>query len=339
MKVQRLVWNPQSGRWNDDSKGVLENAQLVFLFSDRSILEQGAAVPALRELLPSADLLGCSSAGEIDGIRVTEGTAIATAVRFDSTSLRLAREMDVTPTQSRAAGRRLAAALTGPGLLHVFILSDGLSVNGSELVTGLHEGLPASVAVTGGLSGDGERFERTWVCCTDPSTGKDLVAQRMVAAVGFYGDRLKISYGSLGGWDPFGPDRVVTRAEGAVLYELDEQPALELYRRYLGPHSENLPASALLFPLSLRVEGHDTPVVRTILGVDESRQSLTFAGDMPVGSRAQLMRANFDRLIDGAVGAAKASSEGLNGCRPDLAVLISCVGRKLVLRQRIEEGK
>ncbi len=158
-----------------------------------------------------------------------------------------------------------------------------------------------------------------------------------VAAVGFYGDRLRIGYGSLGGWDPFGPDRQVTRSVGNVLYELDGSSALELYKTYLGSHAANLPASGLLFPLSLRGEDGDQRVVRTILGTDEKAGSLIFAGDIPQGGYAQLMKANVDRLIDGAHGAATACYEAVGSRTPDLAILISCVGRKLVLNQRTEE--
>ena len=64
---------------------------------------------------------------------------------------------------------------------------------------------------------------------------------------------------------------------------------------------------------------------------------MTFAGDMPAGAYARLMKANFDRLIDGAAGAAKVSYEAVGSIAPDLALLISCVGRKMVLQQRIEE--
>jgi len=158
-----------------------------------------------------------------------------------------------------------------------------------------------------------------------------------VAAVGFYGERLRIGYGSMGGWDSFGPDRLVTRAEANVLYELDGSSALELYKRYLGPHAATLPASGLLFPLSLRGASGDQRVVRTILGIDEQAGSLIFAGDIPEGAYARLMKANVDRLIDGAHGAASACHEPLGVTTPPLAILISCVGRKLVLKQRTEE--
>jgi len=215
--------------------------------------------------------------------------------------------------------------------VHVFVLSDGLRVNGSELVRGLSQHLPLGVTITGGLAGDGDRFQQTQVMWNGRlQSGK-------VVAVGLYGDRLKVGYGSFGGWEPFGPKRQITKSDGNVLYELDGEPALTLYKRYLGDHAANLPASGLLFPLSLQVESDDRYLVRTILAVHEAEQSLTFAGDVPEGTTAQLMKASFDRLVDGAMQAASISLQPLAGTAPELAILISCVGRKLLLNQRIEE--
>jgi hypothetical protein len=147
-----------------------------------------------------------------------------------------------------------------------------------------------------------------------------------------------VGYGSLGGWDSFGPDRVVTRAEGNVLYELDGQPALDLYKRYLGEFADGLPASGLLFPLALQTPGQGgNGLVRTMLAVDETQGSMSFAGDIPTGAHVRLMKANFERLVEGAEGAARSSHERLGEAPAELAVLISCVGRKLVLQQRIDE--
>ena len=211
------------------------------------------------------------------------------------------------------------------------MLSDGLSVNGSDLVAGLTKHLPAHVSVTGGLSGDGARFQETLVFWDG------VPGQNVIVAVGLYGKRLKVGYGSLGGWDPFGPERLITRSKGNVLYELDGKSALELYKTYLGEHAQGLPATGLLFPLSVRTKPGETAVVRTILSVSDEDQSMTFAGDVPEGAYARFMKANSDRLIDGAAGAAKTSYEAGGPASPDLAVLVSCVGRKLVLKQRAEE--
>ena len=158
----------------------------------------------------------------------------------------------------------------------------------------------------------------------------------MIAALGFYGERLKVGYGSLGGWDSFGAERLITRSKGNVLYELDGHSALELYKKYLGENNAG-PAEALIFPLALRSGEEGFGLVRTVMSISEEDQSMTFAGDMPEGGYARLMKANFDRLVDGAEGAARASYEMLGSIEPELAVLISCVGRKLVLKQRIEE--
>jgi hypothetical protein len=214
--------------------------------------------------------------------------------------------------------------------VHVLVISDGQNVNGSELVAGLTKHLPQKVTLTGGLAGDGDRFQETLVLWDGPPESD------RIAVLGLYGDRIKVGFGSLGGWDAFGPERLVTRSEGNILYELDGQPALALYKKYLGEYASDLPASGLLFPLGLRNAAEES-IVRTILGVNEAEHSLTFAGDMPQGVHARFMKANFDRLIDGAVGAAQTSYTAIGSTPPELALLISCVGRKLVLKQRIEE--
>jgi hypothetical protein len=228
------------------------------------------------------------------------------------------------------AGRLLAGRVPDHDKLrHVVVLSEGLQVNGSDLVRGITGALPPHITVTGGLSADGPRFESTHVLVDGE------VRSGVVVAVGFYGD-VRVGFGSLGGWDPFGPHRRVTRSAGNILFELDGQSALALYRRYLGDQAKALPASGLLFPLCIRTAPSDPGVVRTILAINDQDDSMTFAGDIPQGADAQLMKANFDRLIDGAVGAAKVSTAAL-GDSPACALLISCVGRKMVLEQRIEE--
>jgi len=331
VKIEQSSWTAERD-WTPAAPGTLrESAQLVLVFGATAILHDSQRIQDIRQAYPRAHVLGCSTAGEICGPRVFDDSLVATAVHFDDTRLQAAKiDLSEVPDSFRA-GERLALALDHTGLVHVLVLSDGTRVNGSELVRGLAAHLPPHVAITGGLAGDGARFDQTLVCLDGmPESGQ-------IAIIGFYGTRLKVGYGSVGGWDPFGPERIITRASGNVLYELDGQSALALYKKYLGAHAADLPASGLLFPLSLRVREDDTGIVRTILGINEEEQSITFAGDVPEGAYVRLMKANFDRLIDGANQAAQASYETIGSSSPDLAILISCVGRKLVLKQRIEE--
>ena len=331
MKVDQHRWAEATG-WESELPGELaESAQLVLLFGNTAILKEKKQLDKIKTAYPKAHLLGCSTAGEIYGTQVTDDSLVATAVNFEFSQLKGAQVKLSNVGNSFQAGEHLAGSLDKEGLVHVFVLSDGVEVNGSDLVKGLVNRLPEGVTVTGGLSGDGEHFKETLVFWDGPPESG------VVAVLGLYGERLKVGYGSLGGWDPFGPERVITRSKANVLYELDGTSALELYKRYLGEHALGLPATGLFFPLSLRSKKGDTGVVRTILSINEEEKSMTFAGNVPEGDYARLMKANFDRLIDGAVGAAKISYEAIGSSSPDLAILISCVGRKMVLRQRIEE--
>ncbi|MCI0560574.1 MAG: FIST C-terminal domain-containing protein [Nitrososphaera sp.] len=331
MKLEQTRWVQGFG-WEPKEPGTLgDKAELVLVFGDRRVMEDRRHFDSLKRLYPNAQLLGCSTAGEIYNTQVTDESLVVTAVQFEHTRV-ASSSINIDEIKcSFEAGKTLAESLEKRELVHVFVFSDGLGVNGSDLVKGLTSNLPEDVTVTGGLSGDGDRFTQTLVIRNGyPEKGA-------VTAIGLYGKRLKVGYGSLGGWDSFGPERLVTKSKGNVLYGLDGKSALELYKKYLGEHAKGLPATGLLFPLSLRTNGEDTPVVRTILSVNEEEQSMTFAGDIPEGSYVRLMKANFDRLIDGAAGAAQTSHQALQSSSPDLAILISCVGRKMVLKQRIEE--
>jgi hypothetical protein len=330
MKIEQRYWTAGEGWQTEMASSLGGDVSLVLVFGSTELLRDGARMAEIRARYPGALVVGCSTSGEICGIRVRDDSLAVTAVRFEHTTLKLVQAVIGEAGDSRAAGGRLAKALPPEQLVHVLVLSDGLKVNGTELARGLRENLPEGVAVTGGMAGDGSAFQHTLVCA-DGKPGEGLVA-----ALGFYGERLKVGYGSLGGWDPFGPERLITRSKGNVLYELDGHSALELYKEYLGEHGAG-PAEALLFPLALRTGEVGYGLVRTVLAVNEDDQSMTFAGDMPEGGYARLMKANFDRLVDGAAGAAHASYEMLGSVEPELALLISCVGRKLVLKQRIEE--
>ena len=322
-----------SGGWSSRPFPSLDSEQtLVTVFGAPGRGEDSQAIHELLRAYPRAKVIGCSTAGEIAGSSILDDSLSVAVCRFERTRLRSACARVSGDGGSRLAGAAIGEALLGPDLRAVLVISDGIGVNGSELLRGLNDLLPATVVVTGGLAGDGDRFQRTWILADGgPKAG-------LVSAVGFYGDQLHVGHGSRGGWDTFGPERVITRSSGNVLYEIDGRPALALYKEYLGERAKELPAAALLFPLALRRQrGDDKSLVRTILSIDENAQSMTFAGDVPEGHLARLMRANFDRLIGGASEAAQVTASGQHPAGPSLAIAISCVGRRLVLGQRAEE--
>lgn len=331
MKIQ--TFSLTADGWSSEPDGALDSDQtLVVLFGASSLIDRPAPARRVIDAYPRSRIIGCSSSGEIHGTRVLDDSLAVAVAKFDRVTLRLANARINGTDESFVAGKEIARQLNAPDLRAVLMLSDGLQVNGSALVRGVNSILPASVTVTGGLAGDGDRFKRTWVIADRRLT------PGFVAAVGLYGDAVRVGHGSKGGWDAFGVERLVTRSKGNVLFELDGKPALQLYKQYLGERASGLPAAGLLFPLTLRSGPNDDKrLVRTILAVDEASQSMTFAGDIPEGCYAQLMCANFDRLIQGAGEAALSiGSSAVAGPAP-LAIAISCVGRRLVLGERAEE--
>lgn len=318
-------WGARFPAWDSDQTLVT-----VFGASDR--VRDSGAIGELMAAFPRSHVVGCSTSGEILETTINDGSLAVAVCRFEHTRLRSHAVPVAKADSSRHAGRSLAEFFAAPDMRALLILSDGIHVNGSELLEGVNEILPATVVVTGGLAGDGDRFQSTWVLADGaPRSG-------WISAVGLYGDRVHVGHGSKGGWDSFGPERVITRSKGNVLFEIDGRPALALYKEYLGERAAGLPGTALLFPLALRASrGADKSLVRTILSIDEAAQSMTFAGDVPEGYLAQLMRANFDRLVAGAAEAARLTSVDCREGSPSLALAISCVGRRLVLGQRAEE--
>ena len=332
MRVETLT-HSLAGGWSGQPFPPIDSEQtLMTVFGAPARVHDPAAIHELLRAYPRATVIGCSTAGEIAGSSILDDNLSVAVCRFERTRLRSAFARVGADGGSRAAGAEIGDALLAPDLRAVLVISDGIGVNGSELLRGLNDRLPVAVVVTGGLAGDGDRFQRTWILADGGPTAGG------VSAVGFYGDHLVVRHGSRGGWDTFGPERVITRSVGNVLYEIDGRPALALYKEYLGERANELPAAALLFPLALRRRrGDDASLVRTILSIDEQAQSMTFAGDVPEGNLARLMRANFDRLIGGASEAARVTAQGDHLSGPSLAIAISCVGRRLVLGQRAEE--
>lgn len=332
MKVEQRCWTKKDGWTNGSSPFFKENAQLVFLFGSTPILKNGGHYEEIRNDYPNASLIGCSTAGEISSLQNYDDSLVVTAVNLEHSSLKMVEGNIKDYENSYEAGKHLIKSLDKEDLVHVLIFSDGLSINGSELVRGLLSDLPKGMGVTGGLAGDYDRFKETLVCTNSfPEKEKIIV-------LGFYGARLKVNYGSMSGFIPFGPERLVTKSTGNVLYEIDGKSALDLYKNYLGPEkASNLSVNQFYFPLHYKSKDGNTAVVRTILAIDEKNGSMTFAGDILEGGHVQLMKGNYNGLLDGATQAANTCLQNDEKESPDLAILVSCVGRKIVLKQRAED--
>lgn len=329
MRIQQFRWDVDQA-WKSSSSIPDLNPQLVLLFADRSVAQKSTCLADARSRFPKAQVIGCSSGGEILGRRVTDNTAAMTALEFDHSKVASAMVHVSDNNRSFEAGRELIAQLDPNGLRHVLVFCDGLVVIGSDFLEGVNEALPQGVTVSGGFAADGNSFQETSVWCNSEARSSSI------AAVGLYGERLRVGLSATGGWGPFGPDRLVTRSHKNVLFEVDGRPALALYKDYLGEYASQLPSIGLMFPLELRDPNSGNRVLRALIGIDEREQSISFAGNVPQGWFTRFMVGDIEDLIDGTLQAAQRSLLRHNP-GPEFSLLVSCNARRAVLKQRVEE--
>ena len=282
----------------------------------------------------TANIVGCSTAGEINSDQVSNDTIAIIAMKFErGSSVKIHTSTLTSMQNSFETGEKLGQHIEPAGLKGVYALAPGLAINGSALIHGLAHSLSSDIKISGGLAGDDASFEKTYVISPQG------VREDTVVAVCFYGDNLSFGYGASGGWRSFGPSRSVTKANENILYELDDAPALAIYKEYLGDYAADLPANGLLFPLEIIDEDQKgTGLIRTILGINEEDGSLILAGDVAEMQFVRLMHASTDNLIDGAQLAVSNALKTPNTQQTNsVALVTSCVGRKLVMGDRVEE--
>ncbi len=335
--METATFQFKNNQWSVSRFPELDSPQtLIHIFASPKFINNPEPIDELCKHYPNSKIIGCSTAGEIAGEFIYDNSISVSVTRFKHTTIEITSTEISSAEESFTAGQKIVSALEKNNLKHIFVLSDGLNVNGTALTDGLNSMKMKEVIVTGGLAGDGSEFKRTWVIYQ----GKIL--RKTIVAIGLYGDKIKVGHASQGGWSIFGPERVITRSQDNILFELDGKPALALYKEYLGDKISGLPATGLLFPLAIRSTERDSKqLVRTILAIDEKNQSLIFAGNMPNGYLAQLMRANFDRLITASSDAGQLASQHIDNKKnlqgSVLAIAISCVGRRLLLGERTDE--
>jgi len=330
MKTVQLQKNKDKNWEYLSSKQELKNP-LVLAFGNRYLLENPNIYNDVKELFPNGHIVFGSTSGDITSKSVEDESVTITAIEFEKSQF-LIKTSNVlnADLDSFNTGHNLIKQLPSEGLKFVYVISDGSFINGSQLTKGMIAATKDNVLITGGLCGDAARFAKTLASYNEnPKQGE-------IVAIGFYGETLEVTFSIHGGWTPFGPERIVTKSQSNILYELDNQPALDLYKKYLGEKAKELPGAALLYPLKLKSVDEEQSIVRTILNINEEDHAMILAGDIPENSKVQLMMSNVDNIANASERAARQALE-LRENEPQLALLVSCIGRKLVLDQRVEE--
>ncbi len=329
MQIETYLF--RAGVWNKELDASLDSSNtLIILFGSINILNVKDGIDDVIENYPTSTIVGSSTSGEIYNNEIFHDSLSVSVIKFSKSRFKVLLS-EISEQNSFEVGKKIVDELREKDLKCIFVLSSVVNVNGSELTKGLSFNAPSECVITGGLAGDGVEFNKTWILLNSKLMRKQIVA------VGLYGSSFRVESGCRCGWSRFGLDRRVTSSHENILYSLDNKPALQLYKRYLGSYADELPASGLYFPLMLLEEGSKKPTLRAIKAIDEEKNSITLAGSIPQGSIVTFAKANLDELVDGAQEAAESLLTSYNKRQKALCIAINCVARKIVLKQEAED--
>ncbi|KTD74985.1 FIST signal transduction protein [Legionella waltersii] len=324
MKIEKNLYLHDLG-WKYKHNTQLDSKQTLIVFFGSQMLKDAPIIAELKQAFPQSQIIGCSTAGEILNGEVYDESLTYVVMQFERTQFFIETLADYREKNLVQIGQHVADKLYNKDLVHVFMLSSGFNMNIDDFILGFKKNSGREIPISGGVAADGENFTSNWIY-------HNGFHDSGILCLGLYGDSIQVSSGCEGGWVKFGLERKITKSTKNILYEIDAEPALEVYKRYLGHLASKLPSSGLLFPLAIRKNTESLPVVRTILAINEDDKSIIFAGEIPQGWFASLMRCTNEGLIDGARKAFVQSNS--NSIEPSVSIMISCIGRRMVLGAR-----
>ena len=299
---------------------------------------QQRVLDGIASVAPGTQIIGCTTDGEIS----TAGLSVNSVVMMAMVSDRIRFHTSFVEQLSKdsyEAGVELGESFQGLNCRYIQIFSDGLCGNADKIIQGIKASLGDDIKIAGGTAGDSGDFNRTY------QYFGDRVLTDSIVGVAFEGD-FALGTGTACGWFPVGIAKKVTRSVENVVYELDGQPALQAYEKYLGKHADLLPAVGVEYPLGLLGRDGDEMddsyfLCRATMGVDRQSGAIVFAGNVPEGTSVKMTIGNEADIIQAAGQAAQAALTKLQGgnaaLKPKAIFLYSCMARKIVLGSRTNE--
>ncbi|MFN8911213.1 MAG: FIST signal transduction protein, partial [Alphaproteobacteria bacterium] len=310
---------------------VIHDANLVICFVNDKWIEQLDTHFICKQQYPTADIMLIGSGGQIIEQNLYDDEMCIIAIKWNAVKNKGYKVDCDTFDKSFDAGANLAKNLIQDDLKHILIFADAQHVNGEQMIDGMYSVLPKSVSVSGGFASDNASFKRGMNGLNANPTGQSIIG------MGLYGKTLRVYCAAESGWQTFGPKRLVTKAKGNRLIEVDGQNILDLYGKYVQLEDKNTAAlHALYHPIAaFSNNALEFKALRAILGIDEEEKSLIMAANVTEGSKIQLSHGHYQSLIKGAEAAATILKVAN---RPDAFVLVVvCIARRVLLGNRTED--
>lgn len=305
----------------------LSDADLVFVFGSVGILETPNFYSVLKDSFPNAHICGASCGSSILSESLVSDQCTILAIQFKAAQVRNLKVKISDRHDVDGVIHEIHKHFPLNNLKGLCILVDGFAINSGGLISNLTKKFP-SVPIFGGLASDGDAMITS--CVMNNGIGE----KGIISVSGFYGESLSISTALAGGWQRFGPERLITKSHDNILEEIDGKKAVQLYKEHLQKEHLNLPHDGLMLPLSVYPKDHpELGKTRSVIGITDDEKALVFAGDVPKGHQARFMTSSIQSLCRGAeeaVATLKPNGDGF-------AIAFSCIGHHMFLSSMTED--
>lgn len=303
-----------------------EKIDLVFIHGSPFSLEDPILLDNFRDAFPNAELLGCSSAGEMINGQTFDNAIVFSALHFEKSTIKSARVgSSENESDEFDGGRKLAASLDADDLQFIVIYCEGLGLDCDEMISGIQAELGRNIPIAGGLAGDSLLFERTILMDRDGAYDNGAVA------VGIYGDSFTVNR-SASLFEKEGIGIEISASDGNMLTGINGRPALEEYTKMLGEKADQLPGICLNFPITILDPETQQPLYcRTMHEIIDN--NILAAGTVPEGPARLIDLTNPEDFFIDANNTSKAATTEA----AEFAVIVNCAGRRAALGDRWTE--
>jgi len=272
-------------------------------------------------------IMGATTAGEIyanpmDGVYELEGSIVCMLVEVNSNALAMT-VVEVEEEDSYVVGEHIGLwAKSYFRDVAIITLTSGLTFDNDAYTQGIiSKGVEYAF---GGASGDNFALKETFVF------SNTVISNYGVLALAIDKSRINILGARAFGWGGIGQEQIVTKSIKNIVYEIDDLPAINFYKRYLNVTSQDMPQMGLEYPLEVRRRNGQI-IYRAVLAIDEENGALIFAGHVEEKARVRISAPKGKSIIKEVE---KSTSDILSEnpmFTPELALVFPCCSRKQIL--------
>lgn len=206
-----------------------------------------------------------------------------------------------------------------------FIISAAdIKITAEDIIKGLLVNAGNNVTVAGGMAGEAVNFTGT-VFTNNVKTNSGLLSLILDE------DKIDVKGMAVSGWKAVGTEKKITKCEGSWIYTIDNEPAMNLIKKFLGKEivsgntSKGLIPLDINFPIQIQRESGKA-MMRPFLLWNTEDQSIMVGGPVKEGSLFRFSLPPDLEVIDSVIESSMALKEN-ELPDADAMLIFSCIGR------------